>query len=1087
MKKLALLLMFVCQVARGQGNPRNLTVTEALRLPSIPSLTLQTQADGRVVGVSQSGFLDQIGNAQGSIIYRSATGWVSLSPGTNGQYLKTQGASANPVWATVSGGSGSGDLLSTNNLSDLTNFTTARSNLGLAIGTNVQAHDNDLDTWATLTPSSFFQTLVDDANAAAARTTLGLVIGTDVLAPNGSGSSLTALNASNLSSGSVPNARLDSDLQIYAGITPSANVQSLLGAADYSAMRTLLSLVAGTDVQGYDPDLQSWKDVTRATGFDTFTAAPSSANAASMLTDEIGSGGSAKLLFGDQAVSVASNVTHGNITASGKVVLSPATSDADKTLLSFTPEAATASQFGMRTWKAHFDDGQPDDNIVIMGWNRGPGGGDQRIKTDRGAIWMQFEDFASLTDPDTLITSHVNEWHVDWMAIDGSERRPYFATGNEDTGALTVVSQSSEYQFLNFTGLSDTPTLICKVEAGGFKVYGSATATLTCAGTQNQNLITSLNTTDGSNLYLSNADARAAVYNSGNKPLWLSCNDGSGATFQLSSGTNKDVEIASTGGYCIGGTSTDGTWRPLRSSNDLVFQRRESGSYVTKATITSSGNVTVADQAYGSGWNGDPSVPTKNAVYDKIESLSIGGFDSTAVVGSKTWGDGSTDTIVWTFNRATGTDPTITFNSGSVGFQAITLSSALAVSSGGTGITSFGTGVAGALGQAVTGSNSIVLSTSPTITTPRTLGQVTLTASGGGSSEGMTIQHSLNEVALAGYQGTEVLSISGFDGVSFGGMNLSDANDLSLAGGLTAASVGSDDITSIDIEATGQLKGGDGVYLLDAATANYLLLKSSESLGAARTLDFKVNGANRTINLSGNLIVTGSGTLNITSGKTLNVSNTLTFTGTDSSSVAFGAGGTVAYTNVASLSSLTTVGTLAAGNATAIVDAASTSAAGKAEIATSAETTTGSDTGRVISPDSLRGSDYGKRVAAAYISGILTTGDGKLYLRIPSSMNGWNLVSVAADVVTKSTSGTPTFMISRGRESNATTAHSFVDMLTTALTIDANEFDSQNATTAAVIDTSNDDVNTGDLIRIDIDTAGTGTADATFSLQFQKP
>ncbi len=48
---------------------------------------------------------------------------------------------------------------------------------------------------------------------------------------------------------------LDPDLTIYAGITPSANVQSLLGAANYGAARTLLSLVPGTDVQAYDADL----------------------------------------------------------------------------------------------------------------------------------------------------------------------------------------------------------------------------------------------------------------------------------------------------------------------------------------------------------------------------------------------------------------------------------------------------------------------------------------------------------------------------------------------------------------------------------------------------------------------------------------------------------------------------------------------------------------------------------------------------------------------------------------------------------------------------------------------------------------
>jgi hypothetical protein len=39
----------------------------------------------------------------------------------------------------------------------------------------------------------------------------------------------------------------DADLTTYAGITPSANVQSLLGAADYAAMRGLLDLEAGTD------------------------------------------------------------------------------------------------------------------------------------------------------------------------------------------------------------------------------------------------------------------------------------------------------------------------------------------------------------------------------------------------------------------------------------------------------------------------------------------------------------------------------------------------------------------------------------------------------------------------------------------------------------------------------------------------------------------------------------------------------------------------------------------------------------------------------------------------------------------------
>jgi hypothetical protein len=49
---------------------------------------------------------------------------------------------------------------------------------------------------------------------------------------------------------------------------------------------------------------------------------------------------------------------------------------------------------------------------------------------------------------------------------------------------------------------------------------------------------------------------------------------------------------------------------------------------------------------------------------------------------------------------------------------ALTLGAALPVASGGTGITSFGTGVATALGQNVTGSGGIALATSPTFVTP---------------------------------------------------------------------------------------------------------------------------------------------------------------------------------------------------------------------------------------------------------------------------------------------------------------------------------------------------------------------------------
>lgn len=152
------------------------------------------------------------------------------------------------------------------------------------------------------------------------------------------------------------------------------------------------------------------------------------------------------------------------------------------------------------------------------------------------------------------------------------------------------------------------------------------------------------------------------------------------------------------------------------------------------------------------------------------------------------------------------------------------------------------------------------------------------------------------------------------------------------------------------------------------------------------------------------------------------------------------------------------------------------------EMATASETNTGTDAARAVSPDALAGSTYGTVFVTlrAYEPGTsLATGNGKDYWTVPPELNGWDLVSVFGAVYTASSSGTPEFQIHNLTDTQ--------DMLSTSLTIDANELNSSTAATPAEINTSYDDVATGDIIRLDVDTAGTGTTGGDVILGFRLP
>ena len=196
------------------------------------TLTAYDNFDDRYLGSKTSDpTLDNDGNAlvAGSLYFNSVSGAMKVYTGS--------------AWVDAYS-SGTTFLTKANNLSDLTNTSTARTNLGLAIGTNVQAYDAQLADVAGLTPTDNNFIVGNGTNfvtesGSTARTSLGL-------------GSIATQDSSNvtITGGSI------------SGITDLAVADGGTGASDAAGARTNLGLVIGTNVQAYDADLATIAGLT---------------------------------------------------------------------------------------------------------------------------------------------------------------------------------------------------------------------------------------------------------------------------------------------------------------------------------------------------------------------------------------------------------------------------------------------------------------------------------------------------------------------------------------------------------------------------------------------------------------------------------------------------------------------------------------------------------------------------------------------------------------------------------------------------------------------------------------------------------
>lgn len=129
--------------------------------------------------------------------------------------------------------------------------------IGPVVGTDVQAHDNDLDSIAALSTTAFGRSVLTQPDAPSLRSLAGL-------GSAATSSSTEFDGAGAATAAQVASQPLDSDLTAIAALSTTSFGRGLLALADAAALRSAAGLVIGTDVQAQDVELAALAGLTSA-------------------------------------------------------------------------------------------------------------------------------------------------------------------------------------------------------------------------------------------------------------------------------------------------------------------------------------------------------------------------------------------------------------------------------------------------------------------------------------------------------------------------------------------------------------------------------------------------------------------------------------------------------------------------------------------------------------------------------------------------------------------------------------------------------------------------------------------------------